>query len=88
MNARAVTNTGVAAVTATRVTAAMASDHEEIATATGVAMASVVRLATRMSLGVANYDFVEVVKGLNTGDVVSLVAPPANTGAKPVAVTK
>ena len=48
-----------------------------------------------VGLGVANYDFVEVVKGLNPGDVVSLVAPPANTGgkaaapgAKPVAAAK
>ena len=35
-----------------------------------------------IQVGVANYDFVEITKGLVAGDVISLVAPTANAGGK------
>ncbi len=48
-----------------------------------------------IQVGVANYDFVEITKGLTTGEVVSLTAPPAkasgngvSASAKPLAGSK
>ena len=36
-----------------------------------------------IQIGVADYDFAEVTKGLKGGEVVSLVTPPGEPGAAP-----